>query len=53
LAVIGAGIEVLFDLLSGPEAETKYGAPYLLAHRGELHAALASAVPNRRDLRPG
>ena len=26
-------------------AEQKYGAPYLLAHRGDLHAALASIVP--------
>src|SRR5215467_1130717 len=25
--------------------EAKFGAPYLLAHRGDLHAALASAVP--------
>ena len=37
--------EVLFDMVFGPEAEAKYGAPYLLAHRGDLHAALASAVP--------
>src|SRR4030088_1155439 len=37
--------EVLFDMLFGPEAETKYGAPYLLAHRGGLHEALASIVP--------
>jgi salicylate hydroxylase/6-hydroxynicotinate 3-monooxygenase len=37
--------EVLFDMLFGPPAEEKYGAPYLLAHRGDLHAALASAVP--------
>ena len=37
--------EVLFDMLFGPEAEAKYGAPYLLAHRGDLHAALASAIP--------
>ena len=28
-----------------PDAEQAYGAPYLLAHRGDLHAALASAVP--------
>ena len=38
--------EVMFDMLFGPEAEGKYGAPYLLAHRGDLHAALASAVPD-------
>jgi len=37
--------EVMFDILFGPEAEQAYGAPYLLAHRGDLHAALASAVP--------
>jgi salicylate hydroxylase/6-hydroxynicotinate 3-monooxygenase len=37
--------EVLFDMLFGASAEAKYGAPYLLAHRGDLHAALASAVP--------
>ncbi|MBM3648275.1 MAG: salicylate 1-monooxygenase [Alphaproteobacteria bacterium] len=36
---------VLFDMVFGPSAETKYGAPYLLAHRGDLHAALASIVP--------
>jgi 6-hydroxynicotinate 3-monooxygenase len=37
--------EVLFDMIFGEPAEQKYGAPYLLAHRGDLHAALASAVP--------
>jgi salicylate hydroxylase/6-hydroxynicotinate 3-monooxygenase len=37
--------EVMFDILFGREAEQTYGAPYLLAHRGDLHAALASAVP--------
>jgi 6-hydroxynicotinate 3-monooxygenase len=37
--------EVLFEILFGPDAEQAYGAPYLLAHRGDLHAALASAVP--------
>ncbi|MDP2333251.1 MAG: FAD-dependent monooxygenase [Reyranella sp.] len=37
--------EILFDMIFGPSAEAKYGAPYLLAHRGDLHAALASAVP--------
>ena len=37
--------EVLFDMLFGQPAEDKYGAPYLLAHRGDLHAALASIVP--------
>ena len=37
--------EVLFDMVFGPSAEAKYGAPYLLAHRGDLHEALASIVP--------
>ena len=32
-------------MLFGPAAEAKYGAPYLLAHRGDLHEALASIVP--------
>jgi len=31
----------------GESAEQKFGAPYLLAHRGDLHAALASAVPDQ------
>src|ERR1044071_6801775 len=37
--------EVKFDMIFGESAEAKFGAPYLLAHRGDLHAALASAVP--------
>ena len=37
--------EVRYDQIFGPAAEAKYGAPYLLAHRGDLHATLASAVP--------
>ena len=36
---------ILFDMVFGPSAEERYGAPYLLAHRGDLHAALASVVP--------
>jgi 6-hydroxynicotinate 3-monooxygenase len=36
--------EVKFDMIFGESAEAKFGAPYLLAHRGDLHAALASAV---------
>jgi 6-hydroxynicotinate 3-monooxygenase len=36
--------EIMFDMVFGPSAEEKYGAPYLLGHRGDLHAALASAV---------
>src|SRR6185437_2517209 len=35
--------EVKFDMIFGESAEQKFGAPYLLAHRGDLHAALASA----------
>jgi 6-hydroxynicotinate 3-monooxygenase len=42
--------EVRFDMIFGESAEARWGAPYLLAHRGDLHAALASAVPER-DLR--
>jgi len=38
--------EVKFDMIFGESAERKFGAPYLLAHRGDLHAALASAVPS-------
>src|SRR6185436_17528066 len=30
------------ELALGAEAEAKYGAPYLLMHRGDLHQALAS-----------
>src|SRR5271167_4161926 len=37
--------EVKFDMIFGESAERKFGAPYLLAHRGDLHAALASIVP--------
>jgi 6-hydroxynicotinate 3-monooxygenase len=37
--------EVSFDMVFGEAAEQRYGAPYLLGHRGDLHAALASAVP--------
>jgi 6-hydroxynicotinate 3-monooxygenase len=36
---------ILFDMVFGQSAEERYGAPYLLGHRGDLHAALASAVP--------
>ena len=39
--------EVKFDMIFGESAERKFGAPYLLAHRGDLHAALASAVPDQ------
>src|SRR5262249_21577795 len=37
--------DVKFDMIFGESAEQKFGAPYLLAHRGDLHAALASLVP--------
>src|SRR3982075_2549441 len=39
--------EVKFDMIFGESAERKFGAPYLLAHRGDLHAALASTVPDQ------
>jgi 6-hydroxynicotinate 3-monooxygenase len=38
--------EVKFDMIFGESAENKFGAPYLLTHRGDLHAALASTVPS-------
>ena len=34
-----------FELPLGAEFEARYGAPYLLLHRGDLHAALSSALP--------
>jgi 6-hydroxynicotinate 3-monooxygenase len=37
-----------FDMVFGASAEAKFGAPYLLAHRGDLHAALADIVPAER-----
>src|SRR6185437_2741355 len=37
--------EKLFDFTYGAEAEAKYGAPYLLMHRGDLHDLLHSTVP--------
>jgi salicylate hydroxylase/6-hydroxynicotinate 3-monooxygenase len=33
------------ELPLGGEAEAKYGAPYMLMHRGDLHEALVSRVP--------
>jgi salicylate hydroxylase/6-hydroxynicotinate 3-monooxygenase len=36
---------IRFDMQFGDAAEARYGAPYLLAHRSDLHAALASVVP--------
>ena len=44
--------DIRFDMIFGEAAEQRYGAPYLLAHRGDLHAALANAV-NEQDLRLG
>jgi 6-hydroxynicotinate 3-monooxygenase len=38
--------EIRFDMIFGEIAEKRYGAPYLLAHRGDLHAALVSGVPD-------
>jgi salicylate hydroxylase len=32
----------------GAESEARYGAPYLLFHRGDLHAILAEAVRDRQ-----
>jgi salicylate hydroxylase/6-hydroxynicotinate 3-monooxygenase len=37
--------EIKFDMIFGESAEERFGAPYLLAHRGDLHSALASIVP--------
>src|ERR1700735_1958332 len=37
--------DIRFDMIFGEAAEERYGAPYLLAHRGDLHAALTSVVP--------
>lgn len=34
--------------LLNPASEERYGAPYLLLHRADLHAALASQVPQER-----
>src|SRR5215469_482871 len=44
--------EIRFDMIFGESAEERWRAPYLLAHRGDLHAALASTVPEA-DLRLG
>lgn len=40
--------EMKFELTLGAKAEEQYGAPYLLMHRGDLHASLASLVPEGR-----
>jgi len=36
------------DYPFGDTVEERYGAPYLLMHRGDLHALLASVVPDDR-----
>src|SRR5688572_2010543 len=38
--------EVTGKLGLGSEVESRFGAPYLFLHRGDLHAALASVVPS-------
>lgn len=38
----------LADLTFGQTAEQQFGAPYFLMHRGDLHAALFSTVPEAR-----
>ncbi len=35
---------VRFNMVFGESAEERWNAPYLLSHRGDLHAALASVV---------
>jgi salicylate hydroxylase/6-hydroxynicotinate 3-monooxygenase len=37
--------ELKHELLLGDAFEDRYGAPYLLLHRGDLHQILASVVP--------
>src|SRR5260370_28013691 len=39
--------DVRFDMIFGEQAEQRYGAPYLLGPRGDLHSALVSAVPEQ------
>ena len=39
---------VNLDYPFGDTSEKRYGAPYLLMHRGDLHALLATAVPAER-----
>ena len=39
--------EITWERRLGDEAERKYGAPYLYMHRGDLHAAIATLVPER------
>lgn len=37
--------DLLGDLVLGAEAEERFGAPYLVLHRGDLHEALQHVVP--------
>ena len=37
--------KVTNELPLGDEIETRYGAPYLFMHRGDLHAAIESVLP--------
>jgi len=37
--------ELLWERAMGAASEERYGAPYLVLHRADLHAVLASAVP--------
>ena len=39
------------ELPLGAEAEARHGAPYLLGHRADLHAALLTRVPPERIVR--
>ena len=43
--------EMQNELTLGDEAEQRHGAPYLLGHRADLHAALLSRVPAARIAR--
>lgn len=38
--------EVTWERMLGDDAERQFGAPYFLMHRGDLHEALASVVPD-------
>lgn len=40
--------KLLLDVPFGDVAESRYGAPYLLMHRGDLHLLLARVVPEAR-----
>jgi 6-hydroxynicotinate 3-monooxygenase len=37
--------EILLDHTLGEEAEARFGAPYLIVHRGDFHALLIEALP--------